>query len=106
MAEPKSPKPELAVSENSGDDSSKRPVGPKVVLADLNVDPPETHGLDAVLVSTSDFARYLTLLRPPPPILRSNHFLWYDYIFNMRFVHSISSDKFFPKSLSESTFSV
>ncbi|XP_057460173.1 probable UDP-N-acetylglucosamine--peptide N-acetylglucosaminyltransferase SPINDLY isoform X2 [Actinidia eriantha] len=58
MTEPKTPKSELAVTETSAGEISKRPVPSKVVvLADLNVDPPESDGPDFAPVSAPDFSR-------------------------------------------------
>lgn len=65
MSEPAATKPqplpiksEVGVTENSADESSKRPqISKVVVLADLNVDPPETDDDDSLHVSASDLTR-------------------------------------------------
>lgn len=65
MSEPAATKPqplpiksEVGVTENSADESSKRPqISKVVVLADLNVDPPETDDDDSLHVSAPDLTR-------------------------------------------------
>ncbi|KAJ9677980.1 hypothetical protein PVL29_022766 [Vitis rotundifolia] len=65
MSEPAGTKPqplpiksEVGVTENSADESSKRPqISKVVVLADLNVDPPETDDDDSLHVSAPDLTR-------------------------------------------------
>lgn len=65
MSEPAATKPqplpiksEVGVTENSADESSKRPqISKVVVLADLNVDPPETDDDDFLHVSAPDLTR-------------------------------------------------
>ena len=68
MSEPHEPqphpvptKPQLGTTDSSAEvNSSKRP--PKVVvLADLNVDPPEADENDSVHVSAPDLTRFLSL---------------------------------------------
>lgn len=83
MAELLAPKSEVVVAESSGEDSLKRPMASKlVVLADLNVDPPEMDGPDSAPVSvrSSDLTGYPTLFLAhlfPSPSLQ------YDYSLNM-----------------------
>lgn len=51
--------PQLGSMESSIDNSSKGIQRPKlVVLADLNVDPPESDGNDSVQLPASDFTRF------------------------------------------------
>lgn len=65
MSEPAATKPqplpiksEVGVTENSADESSKRPqISKVVVLADLNVDPPETDDDDSLHLSAPDLTR-------------------------------------------------
>ncbi|KAL6319706.1 hypothetical protein AAG906_026776 [Vitis piasezkii] len=65
MSEPAATKPqplpiksEVGVTENSADESSKRPqISKVVVLADLNIDPPETDDDDSLHVSAPDLTR-------------------------------------------------
>lgn len=65
MSEPAATKPqpvliksEVGVTDNSADESSKRPqISKVVVLADLNVDPPETDDDDSLHVSAPDLTR-------------------------------------------------
>ncbi|XP_034673922.1 probable UDP-N-acetylglucosamine--peptide N-acetylglucosaminyltransferase SEC isoform X1 [Vitis riparia] len=67
MSEPAATKPqplpiksEVGVTENSADESSKRPqISKVVVLADLNVDPPETDDDDSLHVSAPDLTRLI-----------------------------------------------
>ena len=69
MSEPAATKPqplpiksEVGVTENSADESSKRPqISKVVVLADLNVDPPETDDDDSLHVSAPDLTRSVLL---------------------------------------------